>query len=138
MKILKFVARVFKTTMFDRCNLFSNEQSFTGDGPSTDAVDLGTEPQRSGSGRVAMLSITEAFAGATSGTMVLQSDPDPAFGAPVDSSAIQMDNLAIGEQYTIPFPKDLHRYVRIYLSFDVVPTAGAVTAGIVLDDEAEY
>ena len=135
---MKFLKNVFKTTMFDRENLFSNEQAFTGDGPSTDAVDLGTEPQRKGSNRHAMLSITETFAGAASATLSLQSDVVDSFSAAVDNITIPMDNLSAGENYVVPLPKDLHRFVRIYLTFDVPPTAGAVTAGIVLDCEAEY
>ena len=134
---MKFLAKVFKTTMFDRCNLFCNDEAFTGDGPSTDAVDLGTNPQRHGSSRSALVCVTETFAGATTMTAKLQSSVDPAFSVTKDV-VVETGELEAGDNLEIPFPKDMFRYVRLYLEFDVPPTAGKITSGVVLDGESSY
>jgi len=133
----KFLAKVFKTTMFDRCNTFCIDEAFTGDGPSTDIVDLGTNPQRHGSRRSALICITETFAGATTMTAKLQTSIDEAFSVTKDV-VYESDDLEAGASIELPFPKDLFRYARVYFEFDVPPTAGKVTAGIVLDGEADY
>ncbi len=135
---MKFLDKIFRTTLFDYENLYSNNQTVVDGDVSTNVVDLGTHLQRHGSRRTVLVNITESFDVITGLRVHLESDSDPNFGTAQEMGLRIAGQFNAGHSFDIPLPKDVGRYTRLVYNMDGVPTTGAVTAGIVLDAEAEY
>lgn len=132
---------MFVTTLFDFENLFSNEQAVTASAASTNIVDLGAENQRHGSKRTVIFAVTEDFATLTSLTLSLEHDSAEGMGTKatlIQGPAIAAADLVAGATFELPIPKGANQYIQAYYTVTGTnASAGKVTAGIVLDSEAQ-
>ena len=135
---MKFLDKIFRTTLYDYENLYCNNQTIVDGDISENVVDLGTHLQRHGSKRTILVSITETFVGITGLHVQLASDEDPAFGSPQEDVRVITGEFEAGTSFDIPLPKNVGRYTRLVFNTTGTATAGAVTAGIALDAEAQY
>ena len=143
MKALRFLWTLFVTTMMDAQTLFSDDQAVTATAYSTNIVDLGTEPQASGSLRTVMAVITETFLTLTSLQLVLThcATEGGTYTVLVEGPVITLASggLAAGESYELPIPKDAHQFVKMqYVVGGSSATAGKVKSGIVLAVDSAY
>lgn len=136
--------------IFDKENLFCENQAITADAPSTNVIDLGQPGKPAGhlgplirdigpgNPIEVWVSVTESFNTLTSLAVGVEVDSDPAFGSPkvvTKTEAVPLASLVAGYRFKelsfVPDGTD-ERYFR--LNFDVTgtaPTTGKVTAGIV-------
>lgn len=138
--------------IFDKTNLFSDQQAITGDAASTNVIDLGpTQTPKHGKKNITRdigkgrkidlrVQVTEAFNTLTSLTISVQTDSVENFASPktVASVVVPLASLTVG--YILPIDTVLRgtdeRYVRLY--YDVTgtdPTTGKITAGLVFGNE---
>lgn len=124
--------------IYDKENMFSEDQAVTTTAVSTNVIDLGPvvnlpntdtqEPLR------VPVKVTEAFAGGTSVKVTVQSDTTAAFSSATDlvsSEAIATASLEEGYEFALNFiPKKDERYVRLNYTVVGTHTAGKLHAGI--------
>ena len=136
--------------IFDKTNLFSDDQAITATAVSTNVIDLGatgtpklrnaTPLQRNiskGTPIPILVQVTEAFNTLTSLAIAIQTDDNEAFSSPttVYSESIVLANLTLGARVAIDWlPKNIkERYVRLnYTVTGTNPTLGKVMAGITM------
>lgn len=134
--------------IFDRQNLFSDDQAVAASAPSSNVVDLGVPGRPHGGaaplardlGRsevpLAVL-VTEDFASLTSLTVTLEGADDAGFSAPVtllQSAAVPAAELKAGYRFALDrLPAGTsRRYLRLsYAVAGSAATAGRITAGLV-------
>ena len=132
--------------LYDKENLFSENQAITDDAASTNVIDFskGTLKEIAfGTPIPLRIQVTENFATLTSLNIQVQTATDAAFTTPVtlaETGAIATATLKAG--YTAPIrfiPKGNLGYMRLY--YDVTgsnATTGKITAGIVAANEGSY
>lgn len=136
--------------IFDKENLFSEDQAITADAASTNVIDLGAPGTPAnylgalkrdigpGNPLELWISVSETFNNLTSLTITMQSDTADTFGSQTTfgtTLAIPLADLVAG--YYVKFPAywpegNTERYVRLF--YDVTgtaPSTGKITAGIV-------
>lgn len=141
--------------ILDNQTLFSNDQELLASAASTNIIDLGatgTVPyapaplKRDISKGVKiplLVQVTQAFAGATSLDVALQSSNDPAFGSGVvthGSQTIPVAQLTAGARWgftTFPYGT-VGRYVRLNYTVAGTGTAGRVTAGVTMGNDETF
>ena len=132
--------------LYDKENLFSENQAITADAASTNVINIAAGKLKEvafGTPIPLRIQVTEAFATLTSLNIKVQTATDAAFTSPVtlaQTGDIAAASLVAGYVAPINFiPKGNLGYMRIY--YDVTgsnATAGKITAGIVAGDEASY
>ena len=121
--------------IFDRQNLFSNEQAITASTASTDLIDLGSV-RDVGAGELStvVVLVTTTFDALTSLTCALQTASTEAFSVPVQLTAatLPLASLTAGAKFSIgPVPGNVLSYLRLYYTVTgSSPTTGKVTSGI--------
>jgi hypothetical protein len=138
--------------LFDRQNMFSDNQAITATAASTDIIDFGAPqtPKHAknaitrdiGKGRKPDLRIqvTQTFNTLTSLTVALQVDDDVAFGSPktIMDMSVPLASLVAG---AVILPESVprgsnERYMRLlYTVVGTNPTLGKITAGFVFGNE---
>lgn len=132
--------------LYDKENLFSENQAITADAASTNVVCLaqGTLKEAAfGTPIPLRIQVTETFATLTSLEIKVQTDDNEAFSSPTTlatTGAIAAADLVEGFVAPINFiPKGNEGYMRLY--YDVTgsnATAGKITAGIVAGNEGSF
>lgn len=123
--------------IFDKENLFSEDQAVTATAVSTNVVDLGVDRDiGKGVPVPVVIQVTEDFATLTSLTAEIQTASDEAFSSPevlATSGAVPAADLVTGKQLALQYmPLGTKRYLRInYTVAGTTATAGTVTAGVV-------
>lgn len=123
--------------IFDKENLFSEDQAVTATAVSTNVVDLGVDRDiGKGVPVPVVIQVTEDFATLTSLTAEIQTASDEAFSSPTvlaTSGAVPAADLVAGKQLALQYmPLGTKRYLRInYTVAGTDATAGTVTAGVV-------
>lgn len=138
--------------LYDKQNLFSENQAITADAASTNVVCLaqGTLKEAAfGTPIPLRIQVTEAFAGVTASSSLeikIQTDDNEGFSSPTTlatTGAIAADKLVEGFVAPINFiPKGNEGYMRIYYDVTVASgesiTKGKITAGIVAGNEGSF
>lgn len=132
--------------LFDKENLFSENQAITSDAASTNVIQLakGTIKEVAfGTPIPLRIQVTQTFATLTSLNIKVQTATDSAFTTPVtlvETGDIAAAKLTAGYVAPINFvPRGNLGYMRLY--YDVTgsnATAGKITAGIVADNDNSY
>ena len=127
--------------IFDRLNLFSDDQAITATAASTNVVDtgaIGTDAPIVGNhflgddAKVEVI-VTAAFNNLTNLAIAFQCDADEAFGSPttLSTTTVLLAGLVQGYKLTIAIPVGCERYVRMYYTVaGSAPSTGTITAGI--------
>lgn len=130
--------------ILDKQNLFSEDQAITTTAASSNVIDLGADGADVNSPNFkdaeVLVQVTTAFAGGTSIVATLQTDDNAAFSSATSllaTAAIATASLVAGYQFAIgKLPKvGLERYIRINYTVVGTMTAGAVMAGLILDNQ---
>lgn len=127
--------------ILDETVLLSDDQAITATANSTNTIDLGADRDIGKGVPVPLLvQVTEDFDNLTSLTIAVQTDDNDSFSSATTlatTGAIPLASLVAGYQAPLDFvPRGTERYVRLaYTVTGVAPTAGKVTAGIVLDHQ---
>ena len=132
--------------IFDKENLFSDQQAVTETANSTNVVDLGVKDRDIGRGTPIhlLVQVTEDFATLTSLDIIVQTSDAEAFGSSTDVvtvSAVPVADLVAGYQLPIQYvPRGVDgRYVRLrYVVNGSNATAGKITAGTTLGIQAGF
>jgi len=129
--------------IFDKENLFSEDQEVLATAASTNIIDLGADdsaaPTANEKGDIKVLvQVTTTYASGTSVQAALQTDDNAGFSSAaslVTTAAIAVESLTAGYQFAImSVPRNLaERYLRMYYTVVGTPTAGNITAGLVFD-----
>jgi len=124
----------------DKQQMFSEDQAVTASAASTNVLDLGSA-DAGRSGLEIFARVSEAFNNLTSLGVKLQTATDAAFTTPVDIPAQETDLLAAltlnKEIIKSKLPQGCLRYVRLYFTVTgTAPTTGKITAGLILDRQA--
>lgn len=124
----------------DKQQMFSEDQAVTASAASTNVLDLGSA-DAGRSGLEVFARVSEAFNNLTSLGVKLQTATDAAFTTPVDLPAQETDLLAAltlnKEIIKTKLPHGCLRYVRLYFTVTgTAPTTGKITAGLILDRQA--
>ena len=130
--------------IFDKQNLFSEDQAITDTAVSTNVIDLGADnalvnsPNNKDVGLY--VQVTADFATLTSLQVSLGTDTVAAFSSETTlftSAAIAAAALLAGYVFKLPnLPEGTERYLRLtYTVAGSDATAGTVTAGLVLDKQ---
>lgn len=132
--------------LYDKENLFSENQAITADAASTNVIKITNGQLKEvafGTPIPLRIQVTEDFATLTSLNIKVQTATDAAFTTPVDlaeTGAIAAATLKTGYVAPINFiPKGNKGYMRLY--YDVTgsnATTGKITAGIVAGNEGSY
>ena len=128
--------------LYDKENLFSENQAITADAASTNVVKLAQGQLKEvafGTPIPLRIQVTETFTGATSVEIKVQTDDNEAFSSPTTlatTGAISGSDLVAGYVAPINFiPKGNEGYMRLYYDVTVGSggsiSAGKITAGIV-------
>lgn len=132
--------------LFDKENMFSDEQAITSDAASTNVIQFakGTLKEIAfGTPIPIRIQVTQAFATLTSLNIKVQTATDAAFTTPVtlaETGDIAAATLVKGYVAPINYiPKGNLGYMRLY--YDVTgsnATTGKITAGVVAANEGSY
>lgn len=132
--------------IIDYLNLFSDKQQVTASAPASFDLDLGPikgNRRDIGVGHPLYLfvntDVTAAAEGAATLNIQLQTSEDGStYTTLCESGAIPLANLVAGSRLlAAPVPMGVKKYLRVYYSVGTGPlTAGAFTAGLVLDLDA--
>jgi len=132
--------------LYDKENLFSENQAITADAASTNVVCLAKGQLKEvafGTPIPLRIQVTETFATLTSLEIKVQTATDAAFTTPITlatTGAIAAADLVAGYVAPINYvPKGNKGYLRLY--YDVTgssATAGKITAGIVAANDGSY
>lgn len=123
--------------IFDKENLFGEDQAITGTANSTNVVDLGVARDIGKGVQVPLLvQVTEDFNNLTDLTVTIETDDNESFSSATtlaSSGAIALADLVQGYQFPIQYmPLKTERYARVvYTVSGTAPTTGKITAGIV-------
>lgn len=131
--------------IMDKQNLFSEDQAVTVSAIATNSIDLGSESSLVQSineigNAPLVIQCTTTFAGGTSLKVdICNKAADTITDATesiIASAAIITASLTEGYQFRIGLPKQIeHRYLGVYYTVVGTMSAGAITAGIVLDQQ---
>lgn len=138
--------------IFDKTNLFSDQQAITGSAVSTNVIDLGpTQTPKHGKKSITRdigkgrkidlrVQVTEAFNTLTSLTILVQTDSDENFASPKTVASVVVPLASLTAGYILPIDTVLRgtdeRYVQLYYAVTGTdPTTGKVTAGFVFGNE---
>ena len=132
--------------LYDKENLFSENQAITADAASTNVINIAAGKLKEvafGTPIPLRIQVTEAFATLTSLNIKVQTATDAAFTTPVtlaQTGEIAAADLVAGYVAPINFiPKGNLGYMRLY--YDVTgsnATTGKITAGIVAANEGAF
>lgn len=129
--------------IFDQTNKFSSEQAVTATAASTNVIDLGVTARDIGLGQdiPVWVGVDVDFAGLTSLQVTVETDDDVGFGSAVtviQTGAVLLASLTAGYQFAIQdIPKNvLGRYVRLNYTVVGVGSAGTLTAGVTMGNQA--
>lgn len=136
--------------ILDYLNLFSQAQAVTASAASTDIIDLGplsggNDVRDIGPGYpvefMAHVATTVAAAGGATVTISLQTSKTSDFASAttlMQTAAIPVATLKAGYKYVGVVPHGVQRYLRVNYAVANGPlTAGAFTAGLLLDADAQ-
>ncbi|EMG3684446.1 TPA: hypothetical protein SMF39_003720 [Serratia marcescens] len=136
--------------ILDYLNMFSQAQAVTSTAPSTDVIDLGplyagNDVRDIGPGYPVEFFAQVATNGAASGsatvTISLQTSKTSDFASAttlLQTGAIAVADLKVGYRYVATVPHGVQRYLRVNYTVGTGPlTAGAFTAGLLLDADAQ-
>lgn len=131
--------------LWDKENLFSDNQAITTTAASTNVLNAATGPLKEiafGTPTPLRIQVTQDFTGATSVDFWVETATDAAFTTPValaKTGAIAVASLKTGYVAPINFiPKGNLGYLRMKYTVVGTATAGKVTAGIVAGDEGTW
>lgn len=134
--------------ILDKLTLFSEAQAVTASAASTDVLDLGPikgTVRDIGVGYpiefMVQVSTTATAAGAATVNFQLQTSADNSTYTTIyDSGALALTALVAGKRPVVAkVPQGVKRYLRVNYSVGTGPlTAGAFTAGLLLDVDANY
>lgn len=128
----------------DKHGEFSNAQAITGDGNSTNVIDLGVEGRDIGKGEQLYIAVSvdttfDSAGEAATLQFILETDNDVAFGSATtiwQSATIAEATLVAGYVLYIPIPSTTERYLRLRWDNGTEAfTAGAITARITVDKQ---
>ena len=123
--------------IFDKENLFSEDQAITATADSTNVIDLGLAKMGEGEPINLECRVTTTFADGTSLKVSLVSSASSTFSSVstmVESGVIVTATLTQGYRFTFgPLPDGLLRYNKLVYTVVGTHTAGAVFAGLNLD-----
>lgn len=128
--------------IFDKQNLFSEDQAVTVTANSSNVIDLGNDSSKvqalNSKGELEVVAqVTTAFAGGTSLKVSLQSDDDEAFGSPttvLETAAIALADLDAGYNFKLGKLPDINeQYLRLVYTVVGTMSGGKVFAGLNLD-----
>ena len=123
--------------IFDNEMMFSKNATLSASGVSTNVVDLGANGTGSKSGLELAVLVSADFAGGTSVCVTLETDDNDAFAS--TKTVLQTADIAVADLvkgYRFLFgclPHGVERYVRLSYTVSGTMTAGAITAGLLLD-----
>ncbi|MBX3502799.1 MAG: hypothetical protein KF889_25420 [Alphaproteobacteria bacterium] len=131
--------------IFDKENLFSNDQAITDSAASTDYIDLGVSRDIGvGEPMEVFLGVTTAMLSGGSSTLAvaLQTDTQSSFATAVTLQSISgVAKASLVAGYEIAkwkLPAGVQRYLRLYYTPGTTDfTAGAVRAGLLRDRQAQ-
>lgn len=136
--------------ILDYLNLFSQAQAVTASAASTDIIDLGplsggNDVRDIGPGYpiefMAHVATTATAAGDATVTISLQTSKTSDFASAttlLQTGAIPVASLKAGYKYVAVVPHGTQRYLRVNYTVGTGPlTAGAFTAGLLLDADAQ-
>ena len=133
--------------IFDKQNIFSDQQALLATAVSTNVIDLG--PIKTGIVRdigkgkqiPLLIQVTETFVGATSLTVALQVDDADTFPSPKvvwTSAAIPVADLkagyVVGPEYITRYTNE--RFMRLSYTVAGAGSAGKVTAGVTMGNQS--
>lgn len=126
--------------ILDKQNMFSEGQAVTASAASTNVIDLGG-PDSGRSDLEIFCKVSEAFNNLTSLGVKAQTDSAENFSTAEDLPVAQTLPLASltlnAEVFKVKLPHGCKRYVRLYYTVTgTAPTTGKITAGLVLDRQA--
>ncbi len=125
--------------VYDKENMFSEDQAVTVTADSTNVVDLGLSEMGEGEPIDLQVQVTTAFAGGTSLKVSLVSSASSTFNGVstmAESAVIVAATLTQGYRFAFgSLPDDLLRYNKLVYTVVGTHTAGAVFAGLTLDHE---
>ena len=138
--------------LYDKENMFSDNQVITADAASTNVLELAKGPIKEvafGTPIPLRIQVTKTFTGITSASTLeikVQTDDNEAFSSPTvlaTSGAIPMTDLIKGFVAPINYlPKGNQGFMRLYydvtLNASETVTAGNITAGIVASNGGSY
>jgi hypothetical protein len=128
--------------IFDKENLFSEDQAITATAASTNLIDLGANSSRVASaierGKASVFAqVTADFDNLTNLAVALQTDDNSGFSSATTlrSETVLLADLVAGKQLDFgPLPVNTERYVRLnYTVTGAAPSAGTFMSGIILD-----
>lgn len=130
--------------ILDKQNLFSDDQEVTESAASTNYIDLGnndSEIQTQVEKNADLLcQVTTTFAGGTSIAVKIQEADETDFSDATDlhtTPAIVLASLSAGYKFNLGriLPLVTKQYVRLYYTVVGTMSAGAITAGLILDTQ---
>ena len=126
--------------ILDKQSMFSEDQAITASAASTNVLDLGG-PDSGRADLEIFLKVSEAFNNLTSLTIKAQTDSAEGFGTVEDLPVSQTILLAAltlnSEHFKVKVPQGCKRYMRLYYTVTgTSPSTGKITAGLVLDRQA--
>jgi hypothetical protein len=131
--------------LLDKQNLFSDDQAVTESVASTNVIDLGADDSKvqdlNERNAELLVQVTEEdFAEGTSVAVSIQEDDDEDFGDPttlVSSDAIAVASLVQGYKFKLGrvLPLLSKRYLRAYYTVVGTPSAGKITAGLLINTQ---
>ena len=130
--------------ILDKQNLFSDDQEVTESAASTNYIDLGdnaSEIQDDVEKNAEILAqVTTTFAGGTSIAVKIQEADETDFSDAVDlhtTPAIALASLEAGYKFNLGriLPLVSKQYVRLYYTVVGTMSAGAITAGLIVNNQ---
>lgn len=123
--------------IFDKENLFSEDQAITVTANSTNVIDLGLTEMGEGEPIQIIVQVTTAFAGGTNMVVTLTTDDNAAMASETTllaSGTIITATLVQGYRFKFSvLPEDCERYLRLTFTVTGTMSAGAVFAGLNID-----
>jgi hypothetical protein len=125
--------------ILDEENLFSDDQAITITADSENIIQL---PKRSNFGQPLriLVQVTTTFVGATSLAVDIETDATAAFGSAATihtGAVVLLASLVAGYSFDISFmPRENEEFVRLEYTADTTFSAGAITAGIIFDEQS--
>lgn len=130
--------------ILDKQNLFSDDQEVTESAASTNYIDLGDNDSKIQDdvekNAEILAQVTTAFAGGTSIAVKIQEADETDFSDATDlhtTPAILLASLAAGYKFNLGriLPLITKQYVRLYYTVVGTMSAGAITAGLIVNNQ---
>jgi hypothetical protein len=123
--------------LLDALQIFSEDQALTATGASTNIIDLGNDADIGPGRNLYVVTQVGVAADGSSGNetyvVTLQTDDNSAFSSPTDIASVTIPRgTAAGEMFTIGFPANNERYLRI--NYALGGTSPSVTVTAFLSD----